>query len=433
MDRLLARKSSREQFLSFRDLVIDLRENRAVLGGQELSLGRKEFGILALLVRKGGEVVTREEILSLYPDSLETFDRTVDSHLSHLRKNPGYRRGPSPDPSCLRGRLPPRNSPRTMSPSLLLRLLGFSLALSLILEIVILFGIRHLNEEGEGPLHNHALHIMARMVENGHDTAVSLTRLEQMRRDLGLRPVDAWIVNGNAQPLATFPPGRPLPLSWRRFPKPDGIHRMAAHYLFFHLFPDYLVLRLDRPQPLYLLLRESPSAAHKRKREGRVLFLFATMATSAFSGLLLTFLVFRQKSREAKKVISALAWGELKARFPISRINLIGSLMTDFNRMAQSIEELVGRIEENDRSRRDLLQELGHDLRTPLTSLRTAADTLVSHGAAMAPKEHDRFARIIRAERPVLSPNDRRSFLHCRNGNPPVPNLIRRGEPRGRS
>lgn len=61
MDRLLARKSSREQFLSFRDLVIDLRENRAVLGGQELSLGRKEFGILALLVRKGGEVVTREE------------------------------------------------------------------------------------------------------------------------------------------------------------------------------------------------------------------------------------------------------------------------------------------------------------------------------------------------------------------------------------
>ena len=136
-----------------------------------------------------------------------------------------------------------------MSPSLLLRLLGFSLALSLILEIVILFGIRHLNEEGEGPLHNHALHIMARMVENGHDTAVSLTRLEQMRRDLGLRPVDAWIVNGNAQPLATFPPGRPLPLSWRRFPKPDGIHRMAAHYLFFHLFPVYLDhLAMDRPR-----------------------------------------------------------------------------------------------------------------------------------------------------------------------------------------
>ena len=86
MDRLLARRSSREQYLSFRDLVIDLGENRAVLGGQELSLGRKEFGILSLLVQKGGEVVTREEILSLFPNSLETFDRTVDSHLSHLRK-----------------------------------------------------------------------------------------------------------------------------------------------------------------------------------------------------------------------------------------------------------------------------------------------------------------------------------------------------------
>lgn len=32
-------------------------------------------------------MVTRDEILSLFPDSLETFDRTVDSHLSHLRKN----------------------------------------------------------------------------------------------------------------------------------------------------------------------------------------------------------------------------------------------------------------------------------------------------------------------------------------------------------
>ncbi len=285
-----------------------------------------------------------------------------------------------------------------MSPSLLLRLLGLSLALSLILEIVILFGIRHLNEKGEGPLHNHSLHIMARMVERSHDTADSLARFETMRRDLGLGPVDAWIISGDGTPLATFPPGRPLPPSWRPFPRPDGIHRVAAHYRFFHLFPDYLVLRLDRPRPLYLLVRESPSAAHKRVREWRVLFLFATMAASAFSGLFLTFLVFRQKSREARKVISALGRGELKARFPISRIDLIGSLMTDFNRMAQSIEELVGRIEENDRSRRDLLQELGHDLRTPLTSLTTAADTLVAHGASMTTMERDRFARIIRAE-----------------------------------
>ena len=285
-----------------------------------------------------------------------------------------------------------------MSPSLLLRLLGLSLALSLILEIVILFGIRHLNEKGEGPLRNHSLHIMARMVERSHDTADSLARFEKMRQDLGLGPVDAWIVSGDGTPLATFPPGRPLPPSWRPFPRPDGIHGVAAHYRFLHLFPDYLVLRLDRARPLYLLVRESPSAAHKKVRERRVLFLFATMATSAFSGLFLTFLVFRQKSREAKKVISALGRGELKARFPISRIDLIGSLMTDFNRMAQSIEELVGRIEENDRSRRDLLQELGHDLRTPLTSLRTAADALVAHGAAMAPEARERFARIIRAE-----------------------------------
>ncbi len=285
-----------------------------------------------------------------------------------------------------------------MTPSLLLRLLGVSLVLSLTLEILILFGIRHLNEKGEGPLQNHALHFIARMIERSDDAPSALTRFEIMRQNLGLRPIEAWILSGTGKTLASYPPGSALPAAWTHLPKPDKVHAVAAHYRFFHLFPDSLILRLDRPQRTYLLIRESTSTAHTRKRVGRFLFLFATMAASAFSGLFLTFLVFRQKSREAKKVFSALTRGELGARFPITRLDELGSLMTDFNRMAQAIEELVEKIEENDRSRRELLQELGHDLRTPLTSLRTAADTLLAHGAAMPGEERDRFVRIIRAE-----------------------------------
>ena len=86
MERLLERRQRRSQLVTFRNLVIDFAGRKALLNGQELSLGRKEFDILALLVKKSGEVVTREEILDLFPDSLETVDRTVDSHLSHLRK-----------------------------------------------------------------------------------------------------------------------------------------------------------------------------------------------------------------------------------------------------------------------------------------------------------------------------------------------------------
>lgn len=70
MNRLIDRKLSREHFLGYR----------------ELHLGKKEYLILSFLVQRGGEVVTREEILDALSDEAERFDRTIDSHLSHLRK-----------------------------------------------------------------------------------------------------------------------------------------------------------------------------------------------------------------------------------------------------------------------------------------------------------------------------------------------------------
>lgn len=86
MNRLIERKPARNDFLSFRDLRIDRRERRVWIEGREIHLGKKEFEILTLLVRRGGEVVTREEILDGLSDQTEMFDRTIDSHLSHLRK-----------------------------------------------------------------------------------------------------------------------------------------------------------------------------------------------------------------------------------------------------------------------------------------------------------------------------------------------------------
>lgn len=86
MGRLLRDEPSSSAPLCFRELTIDMARRRVQIKGTEISLGRREFEILALLVRRQGEVVTRAEILDLFPDSLDTFDRTVDSHLSHLRK-----------------------------------------------------------------------------------------------------------------------------------------------------------------------------------------------------------------------------------------------------------------------------------------------------------------------------------------------------------
>ena len=53
---------------------------------QIVTLGRKELEILILLARRAGDIVTRENILTALYENADMYDRTVDSHMSHLRK-----------------------------------------------------------------------------------------------------------------------------------------------------------------------------------------------------------------------------------------------------------------------------------------------------------------------------------------------------------
>jgi signal transduction histidine kinase len=284
-----------------------------------------------------------------------------------------------------------------MNRKLLAKLFVISLAVSFILDAVIVVSIRTLNESGEGPIQNPLLRFMGRVIEKGGPSQSTLQTLEAMRTRLGLRVVPVWIVGKTGRIYASSSHA-PLPLRWDRLSKPRGIHGTSAHYLPFQLTPDIMILRLSTPRPAYLVLKIPSSGPHHSGLLGHTLFLFSTMAASAFSGLLITFVYLRQKSREAKMVLGRLEKGDLKARFPISRIDEFGSLMTDFNRMAEAIEQVVARVEETDRSRQELLQELGHDLRTPMTSLKAAVDTLSTHGEKMSGEERDRFVQIIRNE-----------------------------------
>ena len=86
MDRMVGRKTNRNTWLSYRNIRVNKSERIAWVEDAELALGRKEFEILSILVKRGGEVVTREEILDALSDQSEMYDRTIDSHLSHLRK-----------------------------------------------------------------------------------------------------------------------------------------------------------------------------------------------------------------------------------------------------------------------------------------------------------------------------------------------------------
>lgn len=75
----------RENQVRFGPLLI-LKESRtASVAGVQIELNRREFEILTYLADHAGQVVTRERLLDALGADGEVTDRTIDSHISHIR------------------------------------------------------------------------------------------------------------------------------------------------------------------------------------------------------------------------------------------------------------------------------------------------------------------------------------------------------------
>ena len=73
--------------LTVREHEVDLRAHRAFKRGREVALTPTEFGIIELLVRKPGAVITRDEFLdTLWGEETYVTPRVVDTHMAALRK-----------------------------------------------------------------------------------------------------------------------------------------------------------------------------------------------------------------------------------------------------------------------------------------------------------------------------------------------------------
>ncbi len=86
VNKFVKRLVPQMQTIKFGDLTIDPAKRIVTIMGEMISLGRKELDILTLLARKSGDIVTRENILTSLYDNADLYDRTVDSHMSHLRR-----------------------------------------------------------------------------------------------------------------------------------------------------------------------------------------------------------------------------------------------------------------------------------------------------------------------------------------------------------
>jgi signal transduction histidine kinase len=151
-----------------------------------------------------------------------------------------------------------------------------------------------------------------------------------------------------------------------------------------------MVIKLDKDTDQYLLVtfKTNYSTLPRYLLASLLTMMVAVLLASAVSSYFL-FLSFRQKARLAEKVIAELQHGNLKSRFPVSKIDEFTQVMGSFNKMADEIERLVLGLKENEKERVGLLQELAHDLRTPVASLKNLMETFKDNFNSMGESTRD--------------------------------------------
>ena len=127
-------------------------------------------------------------------------------------------------------------------------------------------------------------------------------------------------------------------------------------------------------------------------RAGLVAFLLAVLAT-LLVGLSLFFLLTRRLSSLADAV-RGFERGELGRRVAVRGRDELGALGRSFNEMAATIEANVEKLRLAERMRRDLIGNISHDLRRPLTSVQGYLETMALKDAQLSPEERQRYLAI---------------------------------------
>jgi DNA-binding response OmpR family regulator len=86
IQRLLGRAVAQKKIIRFEGLSLDRSKRMIQYKEEVLELAKKEFMILALLIENAGELISRDHFLNSIDEEVKMNDRTLDSHMSHLRK-----------------------------------------------------------------------------------------------------------------------------------------------------------------------------------------------------------------------------------------------------------------------------------------------------------------------------------------------------------
>ena len=88
--RTASARPQESELLQYNELIVDKAKKTVTIQGEAVSLTKKEFEILILLLQNKGRVFSREDILAkVWKDEVYVLDRTIDVNITRLRKKIG--------------------------------------------------------------------------------------------------------------------------------------------------------------------------------------------------------------------------------------------------------------------------------------------------------------------------------------------------------
>lgn len=152
------------------------------------------------------------------------------------------------------------------------------------------------------------------------------------------------------------------------FPVSDP-HRANSH-------AGYLYVVLGGSQ--YEAIAETVSASDKQRMVTTVILL---LVLTAFVAGMLLFSLLTRRLRRLTSELSVFTQGSFASDTQIAAVaqprDEIDQLRNACNYMAMTIQQQISGLQENDRLRRELVTNISHDLRTPLTTMQGYIETLI--------------------------------------------------------
>jgi signal transduction histidine kinase len=136
-------------------------------------------------------------------------------------------------------------------------------------------------------------------------------------------------------------------------------------------------------------------------RELGPLMLSAGVSVMGVGMAVVAFMVFgptRRRLRAVQDAAERLGVGDTSARAPERGGDEVTAVARSFNRMADELERRADALETSDRTRRQLLADVSHELMTPLTAMRGYIETLTMHEVALDADTRHRYLAIIEDE-----------------------------------